>query len=81
MKGFGQKKGIDFKENFSPMVEISSIQFVLSLAVNLNLEAEHLVRWEDLHGAIWRVWREKQRVTSLHEEKEVWVEAKSKAVV
>jgi hypothetical protein len=44
VKGFGQKKGIDFKEIFSPMVEMSSIQFVLSLAANLNLEVEQLIR-------------------------------------
>jgi len=42
VKGFGQKKGIDFEEIFSPMVKMSSIIVVLGLAVSLNLEINQL---------------------------------------
>ena len=42
MKGFGQKKGIDFEEIFSSVVKMSSIRVVLSLAASLNLEVEQL---------------------------------------
>ena len=41
-KGFGQKKGIDFKEILSHMVQLSSIQIVLGLAISMNLEIEQL---------------------------------------
>jgi ATP-binding cassette subfamily B (MDR/TAP) protein 1 len=51
MKGFGQKKGIDFEEIFSPMVKMSSIRVVLGLAASLNLEVEQLdVKTAFLHG-------------------------------
>jgi ATP-binding cassette subfamily B (MDR/TAP) protein 1 len=51
MKGFGQKKGIDFKEIFSPMVKMSSIRFVLGLVASLNLEVEQIdVKIAFLHG-------------------------------
>ena len=42
MKGFNQKKGIDFKEIFSLVVKMSSICVALGLAVHLNLEVEQL---------------------------------------
>ena len=38
MKGFGQKKCVDFEEIFSPIVKMSSIQVVLGLTASLNLE-------------------------------------------
>jgi len=51
VKGFHQKNGIDFKEIFSPVVKMSSIQVVLGLAVSLNLEIEQLdVKTAFLHG-------------------------------
>ena len=42
MKGFGQKKGIDFDEIFSPDVKMSSIRVVLGMAASMNLEVEQL---------------------------------------
>jgi ATP-binding cassette subfamily B (MDR/TAP) protein 1 len=39
MKGFGQKKGIDFEEFFSPVVKMSSIRVVLGLAT-MNFKVE-----------------------------------------
>jgi len=36
VKGFSQRKGIDFNEIFSPVVKMSSIRTVLSLAATLN---------------------------------------------
>jgi hypothetical protein len=51
VKGFGQKKGIDFEEIFSPVVKMSSIRVVLGLAASLNLEVEQLdVKTAFLHG-------------------------------
>jgi hypothetical protein len=51
VKGFGQKKGIDFDEIFSPVVKMSSIRVVLSLAAKMNLEIEQLdVKTAFLHG-------------------------------
>lgn len=51
VKGFGQKKGIDFDEIFSPVVKMSSIRVVLVLAGSLNLEVEqHDVKTAFLHG-------------------------------
>ncbi|MCF7184052.1 hypothetical protein L3H42_11185 [Corynebacterium sp. MC-13] len=42
IKGFGQRKGIDFDEIFSPVVKMSSIHTVLGLAASLNLEIEQM---------------------------------------
>lgn len=51
VKGFGQKKGIDFEEIFSPVVKMSSIRVVLGLAASMNLEIEQLdVKTAFLHG-------------------------------
>lgn len=51
MKGFNQRKGIDFDEIFSPVVKMSSIRVVLGLAASLNLEVEQLdVKTAFLHG-------------------------------
>ena len=51
MKGFNQKKGIDFEEIFSPVVKMSFICVALGLAARLNLEVEQLdVKTAFLHG-------------------------------
>ena len=51
VKGFSQKKGIDFEEIFSPVVKMSSIRVVLGLAASLNLDVEQLdVKTTFLHG-------------------------------
>ncbi|CAL5417495.1 unnamed protein product [Camellia sinensis] len=51
VKGFGQKKGIDFDEIFSPVVKMTSIRVVLGLAASLNLELEQMdVKTAFLHG-------------------------------
>ncbi|CAL5429326.1 unnamed protein product [Camellia sinensis] len=42
INGFGQKKGIDFDEIFSPVVKMTSIQVSLGLAACLNLEVEQM---------------------------------------
>ena len=55
VKGFNQKKGIDFEEIFSPVVKMSSIPVVLGLAVSLDLEIEQLdVKTAFLHGDLER---------------------------
>ena len=51
VKGFGEKKGIDFDEIFSPVVKLSSIRIILGLATNQDLEIEQLdVKTAFLHG-------------------------------
>ena len=42
VKGFSQKKGIDFDEIFSLIVKMSFIRVVLGLAASLDLEIEHM---------------------------------------
>ena len=42
VKCFSQKQGIDFDEIFSPVVKMCSIQVILGLAANMNLELEQL---------------------------------------
>ena len=42
VKGFSQKKGIDFDEIFSLIVKMSSIRVVLGLAASLDLKIEHM---------------------------------------
>ena len=51
MKGFGQRKGVDFDEIFSPVVKMSSIRIVLGIDASMNLEVEQLdVKTAFLHG-------------------------------
>ena len=42
VKGYSQKKGIDFDEIFSPIVKMTSIRMVLDLVASLDLEVEHM---------------------------------------
>ena len=37
LKGFAQKKGIDFDEIFSPIVKMTSIRAILSIVATENL--------------------------------------------
>ena len=51
VKGFSQRKGIDFDEIFSPVVKMCSIRVVLGLAASLDLEVEQMdVKTAFLHG-------------------------------
>ena len=51
VKGFGQRKEVDFDEIFSLVVKMSSIRTVLGIAANMNLEVEQLdVKTAFLHG-------------------------------
>jgi hypothetical protein len=51
VKGFAQKKGIDFDEIFSPVVKMTSIRTILSLLAVQDLHLEHLdVKIAFLHG-------------------------------
>ncbi|GJT86489.1 putative RNA-directed DNA polymerase [Tanacetum coccineum] len=50
VKGFSQKRGIDFDE-ISPVVKMGSIRVVLGLAASLDLEVEQMdVKTDFLHG-------------------------------
>ncbi|KAJ4724838.1 Retrovirus-related Pol polyprotein from transposon TNT 1-94 [Melia azedarach] len=51
VKGFSQRKGVDFDEIFSPVVKMSSIRVVLGIAASLDLEIEQMdVKTAFLHG-------------------------------
>ncbi|CAL1392755.1 unnamed protein product [Linum trigynum] len=51
VKGFSQRKGIDFDEIFSPVVKMTSIRTVLGLAASLDLEVEQMdVKTAFVHG-------------------------------
>ena len=51
VKGFSQRKGVDFNEIFSPVVKMSSIRTMLSLAATLDFEVEQMdVKTAFLHG-------------------------------
>ena len=52
VKGFQRKKGVDFDEIFAPVVKMTSIRMVLSIAASMDLEVEQLdVKTTFLHGA------------------------------
>ena len=51
VKGFAQKKGIDFDEIFSPFLKMTSIKTILSLVAAEDLHLEQLdVKTTFLHG-------------------------------
>jgi hypothetical protein len=51
VKGFAQKKGIDFDKIFSPVVKMISIMTILSLVAVKDLHLEQLdVKIDLLHG-------------------------------
>ena len=51
VKGFAQKKGINFDDIFSPIVKMTSIRTVLSLVATEDLHLEQLdVKTTFLHG-------------------------------
>ena len=53
VKGFEQKKGVDFDEIFASIVKMKSIRIVLSIAVSMDLEIKQLdVKTTFLHGEL-----------------------------
>ena len=53
VKGFQEKKGIDYLEIFSPVVKMSTIRLVLGMVVAKNLHLEQLdVKTAFLHGGL-----------------------------
>ena len=54
VKGFGQKKGIDFNEVFSHVVKLSSIRIILGLATNQDLKIEQLDDKLHFFMVIWK---------------------------
>ena len=51
VKGYSQRKGVDFNEILSPVVKMSSIIIVLSWTSTLDLEVEQMdVKTVFLHG-------------------------------
>ena len=91
MKGFAQKKGIDFDEIFSPVVKMTSIRTILSLVAAKDLHLERLdVKTTFLHGDLEEEiymqqpegYEVKGKEISVHVKEElVWLKIGSKAVV
>ena len=54
VKGFNQKKSIDFEEIFSPVVNMSSTLVSVGLATHLNLEVEQLDVKTTFFMVIWK---------------------------
>ena len=54
VKGFAQKKGIDFDEIFSPVVKMTSIKTILSLVAVEYLHIEQLDVKINFSMGIWR---------------------------
>jgi hypothetical protein len=53
-KGFKQRYGIDYKDNFSPVVKATTIRLILSIGVSNGWSMRHL----DVHNAFFMVfWR------------------------
>jgi ATP-binding cassette subfamily B (MDR/TAP) protein 1 len=53
VKGFSQRKGIDFDEIFSLVVKMTLIRMILSMATSLNLEVAQMdVKTTFLHGEL-----------------------------
>ena len=51
VKGFQQKKGIDYSKIFSPVMKMSTIRLVLGMVASENLHLEQLgVKTTFLHG-------------------------------
>ena len=51
VKGFQQKKGVDFDEIFAPVVKMTSIRTVLSITASMDLDVEQLdIKTTFLHG-------------------------------
>ena len=92
VKGFAQKKGIDFDEIFSLVVKVTSIRTILSLVVVEDFASwtvgckNNLSPWgfggRDLYATATGVWGQREGEFSLQVEEElVWPEASSKTVV
>jgi hypothetical protein len=51
VKGYSQVEGVDFSEIFSPVAKLTSIRVIMSLAVEFDLEIEHMdVKTTFRHG-------------------------------
>jgi hypothetical protein len=50
VKGFSQKKGVDFDEIFSPVVKMSSIRIVLGTEAHVPLQKTRNI-FKEKHGA------------------------------
>ena len=51
VKGYSQRKGIDYAEIFSPIVKLASIRILLSVVASENLRLEQMdVKTTFLHG-------------------------------
>ena len=92
IKGFAQKKGIEFDEIFSPFFKMTSIRTILSPVVVEDFHLEQLdvkttflhgdLEGRDLYATATRVWGQREGEFGLQVEEElVWIEIRYKEIV
>ena len=70
-KGLRQQEGIDFEEIFSPIVKMTTLQCVLALAAQMDMELVQMdVKTTFLHGDLQE---------EIYMQQPKWLEEKSKA--
>ena len=71
VKGYSQRKGIDYAEIFSPVVKLTSIRILLSIVVSENLHLEQMDVKTEFYMEIWT----KRSICS--NRKDLWFQARN----
>ena len=72
-KGHTQREGIDYNEVFSPIIKYSSIQILLALVAQYELELDHLdVKIAFLHGELEEEIYMSQPMGFKLQERKIW---------
>ena len=71
VKGYSQRKGIDYAEIFSPIVKLTSIRILLSVVVSENLHLDKMDVKQCFYMEIWT----KRSICS--NRKDLWFQARN----